>query len=84
MPAYMKKSKYSDMDNQEMRVQCLGVLQDAVRPMTIDEIRNSDLNLALKTSQKIARILNELAEAGFATKGKDPITKKVTYRIVCT
>lgn len=83
MPAY-KKSKYSDLDNQEMRVQCLGVLEDALRAMTIDEIRHADLNLATKTSQKIARILNEMAELGVITKGKDALTKKVTYKIVCT
>lgn len=82
MPAY-KKSKYSDLDNQEMRVQCLGVLEDALRAMTIDEIRHADLNLATKTSQKIARILNEMAELGVITKGKDALTKKVTYKVIC-
>jgi hypothetical protein len=79
MPGFVK-SKYSKEFNSELRVRALGVLSDAERALTIQEICGSDLTLVNQTPQKMARILNELVEAGFATKGKRD--NKVTYRTI--
>lgn len=49
------------------------VLSDAQEAMTCDQIRQSDLELAGVTPQKMARILGGLVERGLIvkTKGKD-------------
>ena len=61
-------------------MRALGVLDDAERALTIQEICNSDLTLVNQTPQKMARALNELVEAGFAIKGK--VNNRVTYRTI--
>ena len=79
MPSFVK-SKDSNEFNSEVRVGALSVLADAERALTIQEICNSDLTLVTQTPQKMARVLNELVEAGFATKGK--VNNRVTYRTI--
>ena len=79
MPSFVK-SKYSNEFNSELRVRALSVLANAERALTIQEICNSDLTLVNQTPQKMARVLNELVEAGFAIKGKRD--NKVTYKAI--
>ena len=79
MPSFVK-SKYSNEFNSELRVRALGVLADAERALTIQEICNSDLTLINQTPQKMARVLNELVEAGFATKNK--VNNRVAYKTI--
>ena len=79
MPSFVK-SKYSNEFNSELRVRTLGVLADAERALTIQEICNSDLTLVNQTPQKMARVLNELVEAGFATKSK--VNNRVAYKTI--
>lgn len=67
------KSKYSAAQTQQWAVAAMCVLEDAENAMSCDEIKRSDFALLDVTPQKMARVLNDLVEAGFIvkTKGKD-------------
>lgn len=69
MPAY-KKSKYTVEQSQEIMMRAFGALCDSDKPMTIDEIQQADLFLVSTTTQKMARVLNELVEKGVIVKTK--------------
>lgn len=81
MPGYVK-SKYSKEFTSELRVKALSVLADSPIPMTIDEICQSDSTLIGITTQKMARSLNELVEAGFVMKTKSKAKNKMVYAAV--
>ena len=81
MPGYVK-SKYSPEFSSELRVRALSVLADSPTPMTIDEICSSDTTLVGVTTQKMARSLNELVEAGFVMKTKSKAKNKMVYAAV--
>lgn len=63
-------SKYTKEQNSQYAVCTLGVLNESTESMTIDEIKNGDMALAQVSVQKMARVLNELVEAGFVKKAK--------------
>ena len=69
MPAY-KKPKYTIEQSQEIMMRAFGALCDSDKPMTIDEIQQTDLFLVSTTAQKMARVLNELVEKGVVAKTK--------------
>lgn len=69
MPAY-KKPKYTIEQSQEIMMRAFGALCDSDKPMTIDEIQQADLFLVSTTTQKMARVLNELVEKGVVAKTK--------------
>ena len=69
MPAF-KQAKYTREKSAEIKLTALRVLQDAGRPLTISEICASDMSLTYQTTQKMARELAELVEAGL-TNGKE-------------
>ena len=81
MPGYVK-SKYSKEFTSELRVKALCVLADSPTPMTIDEICHADTTLVGITTQKMARSLNELVEAGFVMKTKSKTKNKMVYAAV--
>ena len=81
MPGYVK-SKYSPEFTSELRVRALSVLADSPNPMTIDEICATDTSLIGVTTQKMARSLNELIEAGFVMKTKSKSKNKMVYMAV--
>ena len=81
MPGYVK-SKYSAEFSSELRVRALSVLADSPIPMTIDEICRVDSNLIGVTTQKMARSLNDLVEAGFVMKTKSKSKNKMVYAAV--
>lgn len=81
MPGYVK-SKYSAEFSSELRVRALTVLADSPTPMTIDEICHADSNLIGITTQKMARSLNDLVEAGFVMKTKSRAKNKMVYAAV--
>ena len=81
MPGYVK-SKYSPAFTSELRVRALSVLADSTIPMTIDEICTADTSLVGITTQKMARSLNELVEAGFVMKTKSKSKNKMVYMAV--
>lgn len=81
MPGFVK-SKYSADFNSELRVRTLSVLADSPTPMTIDEICRADSNLVGVTTQKMARSLNDLVEAGFVMKTKSKAKNKMVYAAV--
>ena len=69
MPAF-KKPKYSVEQTQEIMMRAFGALCDSETPMTIEEIQQADLFLVSTTTQKMARVLNELVEKGVVVKTK--------------
>lgn len=79
MPSYRKTSKYSVATTQELTMRALGVLADSGKPMTIDEICAADMGLHGQTTQKMARVLNELVEKGVAFKTQSKARKRMIY-----
>ena len=69
MPAF-KKPKYTIEQSQEIMMRAFGALCDSSSPMTIEEIQKADLFLVSTTTQKMARVLNELVEKGVVAKTK--------------
>lgn len=69
MPSF-KKAKYTIERTQEIMMRALGVVCDSSTPLTIADIQKNDLILVDVTSQKIARVLNELVERGIVVKTK--------------
>ena len=82
MPGYVK-SKYSKDINSELRVRALGVLTESPVALTIPEICQNDMTLNGHTPQKMARILNELVEAGFVMKTNSKNKGRMVYAAVC-
>lgn len=81
MPAF-KKAKYSTAQSAEIRLTALGVLVDAGRPLTISEICAADLTLTYITTQKMARELADLVEAGLVKKTKSKSKGRMVYAAV--
>lgn len=75
-----KKSKYTKEQTQEMKVAIIDAL--ASNPideyLNLDDIRARSIILKNATNQKISRILNEMAEMGFISKGSKE--KRVAYK----
>ena len=77
------KPKYTKDQNSELRVRALGVLADSPNAMTIPEICAGDMGLMGQTPQKMARVLNELVEAGFVMKTNSKSKGRMVYAAVC-
>lgn len=82
MPSFMKP-KYTKDQNSELRVRALGVLAESPNALTIPEICAGDMGLMGQTSQKMARVLNELVEAGFVMKTSSKSKGRMVYAAVC-
>lgn len=81
MPAF-KQAKYTKERSTEIRLTALGVLQDAGKPLTISEICAADLSLTYQTTQKMARELSSLIEAGLVKKTKSKNKGRMVYAAV--
>lgn len=81
MPAF-KQAKYTKEKSAEIRLTALGVLQDAGKPLTISEICAADLSLTYQTTQKMARELSSLVEAGLVKKTKSKSKGRMVYAAV--
>lgn len=81
MPAFVKP-KYTRERSIEIRLAALGVLQDADRPLTISEICAADMSLTYQTTQKMARELADLVEAGLVRKTKSKTKNRMVYMAV--
>lgn len=81
MPAF-KQAKYTREKTAEIRLTALGVLVDAGRPLTISEICAADLTLTYVTTQKMARELGDLVEAGLVKKTKSKSKGRMVYAAV--
>lgn len=79
-----KINKYSAEYNSEMKVALFDALLEAKEAVTIDQLRTFDLKLVNMTTQKAARLLNELVNAGAAVKGKHSGSGRMTYKAVGT
>lgn len=78
------RSKYSADFNSEMKTILSCVLLDNPREMNIDEMKAADMRLIGLTTQKAARLLNEMVEMGFCVKSKQRSTNRVCYKAVGT
>ena len=67
-----KKSKFSDLVNDQIKTELFGVLAEAsdYDNPTIDWIKARSIYLANFTPQKLSRSLNEMVEMGVVGKGK--------------
>lgn len=83
MPAF-KQAKYTREKSAEIRLTALGVLVDAGRPLTISEICAADLSLTYQTTQKMARELASLVEAGLVVKTKSKSKGRMVYAAVAS
>lgn len=83
MPAF-KQAKYTREKTAEIRLTALGVLVDAGRPLTISEICAADLTLTYVTTQKMARELGDLVEAGLVKKTKSKSKGRMVYAAVAS
>ena len=78
MPSY-KKSKYTPAQTQEITMHTLDVLANSDKPMTIQQICESDIFLINQTTQKMSRVLNELYEHNVIFKTKDRASGRMVY-----
>ncbi len=83
MPAF-KQAKYTREKTAEIRLTALGVLVDAGKPLTISEICAADLTLTYVTTQKMARELGDLVEAGLVKKTKSKSKGRMVYAAVAS
>ena len=83
MPAF-KQAKYTREKTAEIRLTALGVLVDAGKPLTISEICAADLTLTYVTTQKMARELGDLVEAGLVKKTKSKSKGRMVYVAVAS
>lgn len=77
--AYRSKSKYEKQRDSMLSVETMFVLADAEKPLNIDEIKASNMMLAGTSSQKMARVLNELIDIGAAQKHQDKKSGRMVY-----
>lgn len=83
MPAFVKP-KYTREKSAEIRLTALGVLVDAGRPLTISEICAADMSLTYQSTQKMARELGSLVEAGLVRKTKSKSKGRMVYAAVAS
>ena len=72
-------STYSTQMTNDITMRILSVLVENPKPMTIAEISNEDLLLRGITSQKMARSLTRLCEAGLILKSKSKTKGRMVY-----
>lgn len=79
-----KRSKYSKEQTQVMKVAIIEALTNPPTEefLSFDDIRARSFELKGATTQKMSRILSEMAEVGFVTKGSKD--KKVAYKANAT
>ena len=77
--------KYSLEQNVDFGMRALGVLSESTEAMDIPQIQSNDMMLKNLTTQKLARVLTELADMGLVLKGKNRQTGRMNYkaRAVC-
>ena len=77
--------KYSLEQNVDFGMRALGVLSESPEAMDIPQIQSNDMMLKNLTTQKLARVLTELADMGLVLKGKNRQTGRMNYkaRAVC-
>lgn len=73
------KSKYSQMQNQELETKAFMVLAQTTQALSIPEICSQDFTLANQTPQKMARVLNNLCDIGAVIKAKDKSKGRMVY-----
>jgi len=66
-----RKSKYSKEQTQALTVAALDVLAESPNALTISDICARRISLQGQTTQKMARVLNELVEYGLVQKAKN-------------
>ena len=74
-----RKSKYSTVQNQALSVTALDVLSESPIALSINDICVRRPSLQNQTTQKMARILNELVEMGLVQKTKSKSRGRMVY-----
>ena len=77
-----RASKFTSAQNADMELSALVILTNSDRAMTINEIQHCDMSLNGYTQQKMARVLNNLVEKGFAIKSKNKENNRVMFEAV--
>ena len=75
-------NKYSAQQNEQLISAVLDVLEESSSALTISDICVRRPSLSGQTSQKMARVLNELIEYGFVRKSVNRQTKRMMYMSV--
>lgn len=78
-----KISKYNAKTNCELKMRVIAILdeaEDTVMP-TLDWIKQQDMILAPYSTQKLSRILGDLADMGLVKKGKSKTLGRMVYRL---
>ncbi len=82
MPGRKRNSMYTTAFNKELEIKILDVLNHTREALTIDQIKQRDITMKGITSQKMARVLGNLIEMGFARKGKSKSSGRMLYKAV--
>ena len=77
-----RRSKYTVDFNSEMKTALTCALLEAKEAVNIDQLKLFDMRLNGLTTQKAARLLNEMIEMGFCVKSKDSRTGRMLYKAV--
>lgn len=75
-----RASKYSAQYNSEMKVLLMDALLESEGAVNIDQLKQHSIRLTDMTTQKAARLMNELVAMGIALKSKDKASGRVVYR----
>lgn len=73
-------SKYKKADTDLWRGEIAIILAEAQEALTIDDIKNKSMLLTDITSQKMARMLNDLIEMGMVRKAKSKQRNRMVYK----
>lgn len=78
-----RKSNYSKAETQMLELETLDVLAESPNALTIEEICARSMTLTGRTSQKMARVLSSLIQAGLVRKTQSKSKKRMVYIAVC-
>lgn len=74
-----RSSRFTAAQNKDLEIRALDVLVNSPTALTIEQIQNEDIGLRGYSSQKMARVLSNLAEMGFVFKAKSKTSKRMVY-----
>ena len=82
MPAYSRASKYSSMNNAEIRVRLLDKLTNSQEALSMADMKAGDPVICNYTTQKMAHELNYLVDMGLVRKAQSKSRKCMMYKAV--
>ena len=82
MPGRTRTRKLSAAKEGELKLRVLDVLNNSDDAMTLDDIKASDITLAGLTTQKLSRVIGNLAEMGLVRKSRSKSLGRMVYKTV--